>query len=141
MFKTVSHSVSKHRAPRRTVTSASPVRLADYGVSRALLELSGGAVIAAPPTGPVFGNHRPRRLEIERDTFVYALPNRTRAAVGVLTAGWVVSVSVFWWWWLAPEHRLGWIGLIVNSTLLAYLCLLPAYFLIAANRLRTAIRL
>jgi len=137
VFKTVSHSVSKHRAPRRTVTSPSSVRLADYGVSRDLLELSGGTVVAAPPSGPVFGNRRPRRPDVDRDTFVYALPNRTRAAVGVLTAGWAVSVTVFWWWWLAPEHRLGWIGLIVNSTLLAYLCLLPAYFLIAANRLRT----
>lgn len=127
--------MSRHRAPRRAAATAAPS--GDQAVSGALLDLSGGAVIAAPPSGPVFDNRRPPRPDVGQDTFVYALPNRTRAAVGVLTAGWAVSVSVFWWWWLAPEHRLGWTGLIVNSVLLAYLCLLPAYFLIAANRLRT----
>ncbi|WP_217902143.1 glycosyltransferase family 2 protein [Rhodococcus sp. OK302] len=56
--------------------------------------------------------------------------------VGALTVGWLASVAVFWWWWLAPEHRFGWFGFVVNSALLAYLCLLPAYFLVAVNRLR-----
>ncbi|NMM92714.1 hypothetical protein B2J88_52310, partial [Rhodococcus sp. SRB_17] len=106
------------------------------GVAEALFELSDGEVVAAPPSGPVFAHHRPVRRKSASSTFVYALPNRTRVTVGALTVGWLVSVAVFWWWWLAPEHRLGWFGFVVNSALLAYLCLLPAYFLVAVNRLR-----
>ena len=39
-------------------------------------------------------------------------------------------------WWLEPAHRVGWVGLVVNSLLLGYVTVIPVYFLILANRLR-----
>lgn len=101
----------------------------------AIEELSGGQVVKTPPSGPVFAPGRQRR-HTAAATFARALSGRDRLLVAALTVGWALSVFVFWRWWLAPEHRIGWPGLIVNSALLAYMCLLPAYFLIAANRLR-----
>lgn len=107
----------------------------DDDLRNAIAELSGGQVVKTPPSGPVFARGR-RRRRTAAATFVRALSGRDRLLVGALTVGWALSVFVFWRWWLAPAHRIGWPGLIVNSVLLAYMCLLPAYFLVAANRLR-----
>ncbi|WP_300012238.1 glycosyltransferase [Pseudonocardia sp.] len=65
-----------------------------------------------------------------------ALPRRDRIAVAVLSAGWLVSLGVFWTWWLQPEHRTFLAGIVVNSILLLYLTCLPAYFLLTVNRVR-----
>ncbi|OYD69870.1 glycosyltransferase family 2 protein [Rhodococcus sp. OK302] len=134
LAKTAGRSTVKHRA-RRGADSGGVRPVAD-GVAEALFELSDGEVVAAPPSGPVFAHHRPVRRKSASSTFVHALSTETRAMIGLLTVGWLVGVAFFWWWWLAPEHRLGWFGLIVNSALLSYICLRPCYVLIAANRLR-----
>jgi cellulose synthase (UDP-forming) len=105
-------------------------------LTREITALSGGAVVGLRPSGPVFGGKPPSRRTSRHDTFVHALSARARVTIGLLTIGWLASVVVFWLWWLAPGHRLGWTGMIINSALLGYLCLLPSYFIVGANRLR-----
>ncbi|GGK81300.1 glycosyltransferase [Mangrovihabitans endophyticus] len=100
-----------------------------------LIRRSAGNVLAIPPDGPVL--RRPAQHRRARpDTFRPVLGGRDRLLVATATAGWVAFLVAFWIWWLAPQHRAGWVGLIVNSALLLYLSLLPASFLITVNRLR-----
>lgn len=102
-----------------------------------IARISGGRVVATPSSGPTFrAQHRPVRRPVDTALFVPALPRRERAVVAVLSAGWLVSLAVFWTWWLQPEHRTFVVGLVVNSMLLLYLTCLPAYFLLTVNRLR-----
>ncbi|GAA3825115.1 glycosyltransferase [Streptomyces phyllanthi] len=101
----------------------------------ALHELSGGKVTAVLDSGPVFDG-APHRRAVRPSTFVHRLSLRGRLLAGVLTAGWVVAFVLFWAWWLKPEHRVTWTGLAVNSLLLLYVSILPAYFLTAVSRLR-----
>ncbi|HEY2193156.1 MAG TPA: glycosyltransferase family 2 protein [Actinomycetospora sp.] len=53
-----------------------------------------------------------------------------------LTVGWIACLVWFWTWWSQPEHRVSWIGLLVNSLVLLYLSVVPGYFILAVNRLR-----
>ncbi|GGT12399.1 glycosyltransferase family 2 protein [Streptomyces purpureus] len=97
--------------------------------------LSEGNVVRVPPDGPTFALP-PRSLRTGPTSFVPRLSRLDRVTVTVLTAGWLVGLVWFWTWWLRPEHRVGWVGLAVNSALLLYLALLPLHFLVAAVRLR-----
>jgi cellulose synthase/poly-beta-1,6-N-acetylglucosamine synthase-like glycosyltransferase len=100
-----------------------------------LWAMSGGNVARADPAGPVFRLRR-RRRPTASHTFVRALNRSDRRAVRVLAVGWAASFVWFWTWWLSPGHSAGWPGLVLNSSLLLYLTVTPAYFLIAALRLR-----
>jgi cellulose synthase/poly-beta-1,6-N-acetylglucosamine synthase-like glycosyltransferase len=97
--------------------------------------MSAGAVVGAPASGPVL---RPGRVErtARADTFTPILAPRDRIVVALLTAGWFICLVAFWRWWFEPTHRVGWFGLILNSTLLLYLSAQPAFFLLLVNRLR-----
>lgn len=98
-------------------------------------ELSRGRVAEVPPDGPVFAEPR-RALETRPTSFVRQFGTADRVKVAALTLGWVGCLVWFWVWWLSPEHRIGWVGLAVNSALLLYLALLPVHFLVAVVRLR-----
>jgi len=97
---------------------------------------SDGNVVDAPPSGPVLARSSrvPRRPR--PGTFVPLLSGRDRVLVGALTAAWIAALVFFWTWWLEPAHRVGWVGLVVNSLLIGYVTAIPVYFLILANRLR-----
>src|SRR4051794_22427811 len=41
---------------------------------------------------------------------------------------WTMSVAVFWVWWLDPAHVVTIPGMMLNSVLLAWTTLLPAWF-------------
>lgn len=88
------------------------------------------------PHGPRFTTNSPKGLRAPRYNLAYVLGRRDRVTVALLTAGWLISLIIFWEWWLQPAHRVSMISLGVNSALLAYVTLMPAYFLIAVNRLR-----
>jgi cellulose synthase/poly-beta-1,6-N-acetylglucosamine synthase-like glycosyltransferase len=101
-----------------------------------LLALSGGKVVGAPPSGPVLAGRRNRPRQVRAGTFVPVLSTPDRVLIAVLTVAWIACLAFFWSWWLLPEHRVGWVGLVVNSLLLAYVTSLPLYFVVAVNRLR-----
>ncbi len=105
-----------------------------------LPRISGCRVRAIHPSGPVFDTVRPAHRQVSPDLFEPALRTRTRLSIGVLTAGWVVTTVVFWVWWGRAEHRPDRERFVVNTVLLGYLTLLPAYYLVTANRLRRVAR-
>jgi cellulose synthase/poly-beta-1,6-N-acetylglucosamine synthase-like glycosyltransferase len=100
-----------------------------------LIQLSGGMLLDAPASGPSLSGET-RRRRIREDTFVPALSWPTRLLVGVITAGWLVCMIMFWRWWLEPEHRISWVGLLLNTALLLAISSQPAFFFLSSNRLR-----
>jgi cellulose synthase (UDP-forming) len=125
---TRSHPPSLPRSPQRPQPD-------DNGHVRELVRLSGGTLLDAPPSGPSLAAPV-RRQRLRTDTFVPALPRRSRVLVGALTAGWLVSMVLFWAWWLRPEHRISWAGLLLNTALLLAISVQPAFLFLSANRLR-----
>lgn len=104
------------------------------GVETRLRRLSRGNVEWIKPTGPVFVSPRPVR-RLRPDTFVPALTRADRAVVVGLAVSWGISFVWFWSWWLEPQHRVAWPGFLLNSALLCYVTMLPAYFLAMICRL------
>jgi cellulose synthase/poly-beta-1,6-N-acetylglucosamine synthase-like glycosyltransferase len=104
-------------------------------LTRSLRRRSGGNVVDVRPSGPLFGNRCEPTRTIARGTFVKALDPSDRLLVAGLTLGWLVCLALFWTWWLQPAHRVSWLGLAVNSTVLLHLSVMPVYFLIGVNRL------
>jgi cellulose synthase/poly-beta-1,6-N-acetylglucosamine synthase-like glycosyltransferase len=98
-------------------------------------QLSGGNVRKISASGPVIapGQHR-RRLRYS--TFRYVLPPADRALIAGLTTAWLICVANFWVWWLQPSHRLGLLGLVLNSLVLLYVSGYPVFFVVGINRLR-----
>ncbi|WP_207918915.1 glycosyltransferase family 2 protein [Saccharopolyspora karakumensis] len=104
-------------------------------VERFVTDLSNGNIATMGPAGPKF-TRTSRRKRPARSTFVHALARRDRVVIGVLSAGWLASLVYFWCWWLQPAHRASVFGLVANSVLIAYLSVMPAYFLLSINRMR-----
>ncbi|MDI6515078.1 glycosyltransferase [Streptomyces coelicoflavus] len=104
-------------------------------VEHHLAEISDGNVVKITPEGPVF-RPAPEHRSVRPRTFVPAVRRRDRFLLAVIALGWTASFLWFWSWWLLPEHREGWAGLVINSALLLYLTILPAYFFVTALRVR-----
>ncbi|WP_445330496.1 glycosyltransferase family 2 protein [Streptomyces sp. GSL17-111] len=124
----------------QATTSAPPSTMpqpADAGDSLRdqLLGLSDGGVVDVGPDGPVLGRPR-RRLRTRPSSFVRVLTGTTRVKAMLLCLAWVLALGWFWSWWLQPDHRVGWVGLVVNSALLLYLAVMPVHFVVSVLRLR-----
>ncbi|MHA7287332.1 glycosyltransferase family 2 protein [Arthrobacter sp. MDT3-44] len=87
-------------------------------------------------SGPVLPAARVAMRNTRPGTFVPALSRRDSWIVRAFTALWAGAFVSFWSWWLQPDHRVGWLGLVLNSILLFYFSYLPTYFLVLVNRLR-----
>ena len=61
---------------------------------------------------------------------VPALQGYQRAEYIVGVVVWFAAFVYFWIWWLQPDHHISVFGSIVATSVLAWLTLLPAYFLI-----------
>src|SRR5258708_12501876 len=48
--------------------------------------------------------------------------------------GWAMALVILWSWWLRPEHRLDSFWFSVNSGVLAWVTLMPAYLLFVLGR-------
>ncbi|MFF0273526.1 glycosyltransferase family 2 protein [Streptomyces sp. NPDC004330] len=104
-------------------------------LGREIKALSYGRVASIGPDGPVLA--RPARgLVPRRTSFVKAFAPFDRFLVALLSLGWAACLIWFWAWWLEPSHRIGLLGLMVNSALLLYLTYLPVHFLVALIRMR-----
>jgi hypothetical protein len=44
------------------------------------------------------------------------------------------SLTYFWIWWLRPEHNIGTFTFLVNLIVIAWLTLLPLYFILILSR-------
>jgi len=97
--------------------------------------LSAGKVRKVTTAGPVIAAGGLQR-RLGAGTLTWALSGSDRLLVGGMTAGWLAALAWFWTWWLEPEHRLGSLGLVVNSVVLGYVSFFPVFFVAGANRLR-----
>ncbi|CCK25072.1 hypothetical protein BN159_0693 [Streptomyces davaonensis JCM 4913] len=119
--------------PHPTLDPDAPTEWGELGEQ--IRRLSGGAVASIGPDGPVLA--RPTRGHTVRSSgFVPAFSRLDRLVVALLSLGWSVCLVWFWIWWLQPSHRIGWLGLVINSALLLYLTYLPIHFLVALIRMR-----
>jgi cellulose synthase (UDP-forming) len=98
--------------------------------------LSDGAVVRFSRAGPVLAKRATPRVRLRASTFTDALGRLDQAFVVVLSGAWLACLVIFWSWWLEPAHRIGLVGLAVNSAVLAYISGFPVSFIIGANRLR-----
>jgi cellulose synthase (UDP-forming) len=98
--------------------------------------LSDGSVARFNGLGPVLARRRQPRQRLRHSTFTNALSQTDRALITVMSGTWLGCLIVFWLWWLAPVHRVGVTGLVVNSVVLAYVSGFPVFFVVSANRLR-----
>ncbi|MFF9012880.1 glycosyltransferase family 2 protein [Streptomyces sp. NPDC014870] len=97
--------------------------------------LSKGAVTSVGPDGPVLAR-AVRRRTVDASGHRPAFSRLDRVLVVLMSLGWTACLVWFWVWWLQPSHRIGWLGLVINSALLLYLTYLPVHFLVALLRMR-----
>lgn len=66
----------------------------------------------------------------EKDRYlVPMLSRRQKLRYGIGVGLWVVAIAFFWSWWLDPSHNAGTIRFVGVSLILAWITLLPLYFL------------
>lgn len=58
---------------------------------------------------------------------VFSGPRKTINSLGI--AAWAASLAYFWWWWLSPEHVYSPLRYAVVTAVLAWVTLIPAYFI------------
>ncbi|MCD2196196.1 glycosyltransferase [Actinomycetospora endophytica] len=128
---------SSPQGPRLLRLATNQARPApDSALSLDIRRLSDGNVVDIPPSGPTLAGRTSPRRPFRAETFVPALARRDRWVIAALSVGWIACLLWFWAWWSQPEHRVSWIGLVVNSLVLLYLSVVPGYFVMAVNRLR-----
>ena len=76
------------------------------------------------------------RSDHAQSYLVPLMSTKERQVFIALSTFWLVSLLVFWRWWLLPEHNIGSMGLILNSTLLLWTTVVPGYFLLVVARAR-----
>src|SRR6185437_1095934 len=96
-----------------------------------LQALSEGSVSRFSGLGPVLARRSPRGQRLRSSTFTEALRQTDRALITVMSGAWLGCLAIFWFWWLAPVHRVGLAGLVVNSVVLAYVAGFPVFFVIS----------
>jgi cellulose synthase/poly-beta-1,6-N-acetylglucosamine synthase-like glycosyltransferase len=101
--------------------------------------LSSGSVRKISPSGPVLAPQQPRR-RLRKSTFAPLLSASDRIFIAIGSLCWVGCLADFWAWWLEPSHRITVAGSVINSIVLMYVTCYPAFFVIAANRLRNVRR-
>ena len=101
--------------------------------------LSRGNVRKISASGPVLARSQHRR-GLRDSTFRPVLPPSDRVLIAGLTTAWLICVADFWAWWLQPSHRLGLLGLLLNSLVLLYVSGYPVFFVVGINRLRNTSR-
>ncbi|MEA3215717.1 MAG: hypothetical protein QOJ19_1873, partial [Acidimicrobiia bacterium] len=96
-----------------------------------------GQVVTRSADGPRFRRGRAKMAVARQETFVHLLTTPERAAVALLSLGWLTALLLFWQWWLLEPGRITTVtGMALNTVLLLYVGWLPGYFVLAANRLR-----
>jgi cellulose synthase/poly-beta-1,6-N-acetylglucosamine synthase-like glycosyltransferase len=102
----------------------------------AVSALSRGSVVGIRASGPLLDRCLIVLRRPQRGTFVPVLRTSDRMLVALMSIGWLTCLVLFWRWWLEPAHRVTWVGLGVNSTVLLYLSVMPVYFMVGVNRLK-----
>lgn len=71
---------------------------------------------------------------VQEPSLVPVLTGYRRAEYFAGVVSWFMALLYFWVWWLEPSHHFSWFGSIVSTWTLAWLTLIPAYFLVMFAR-------
>jgi len=71
---------------------------------------------------------------------VPVLEGRQRMEYRVGAAIWLAMLVYFWAWWLKPEHYIGFWRFTLVTAILAWVTLLPAYFIAIFYRAQNSLR-
>jgi cellulose synthase (UDP-forming) len=85
-------------------------------------------------TGETTETAKSRDGETRSDLLVPAFTSRQRLTHWLFLGGWAAALTVLWSWWLQPGHRLDTFWFVVNSAVLAWVTLMPAYLLFVLGR-------
>lgn len=75
-------------------------------------------------------------VERSEPLLVPVLTGRHRVEFLVGALGWLAALVWFWSWWFDPAHYIGLFGFVTITAVLAWVTLLPAYFLVIFYRSR-----
>ncbi len=64
------------------------------------------------------------------------MSRKQKSEFAALVCLWLVASAYFWSWWLAPEHNIGNVRYLINTTALFWTSMMPAYFLFFVRRFR-----
>ncbi|WP_245670356.1 glycosyltransferase family 2 protein [Corynebacterium crudilactis] len=99
--------------------------------------LSSGWVADIRPTGPVLDADTPRVIrEASDELFTPALTRTSQRWLNFAVLLWVVLVLCFIVWWFTPDHVGTRTGLILNTSVAAFLLLLPIAFVSRIHAIR-----
>src|SRR5258708_16545466 len=76
----------------------------------------------------------PVTLKARSSVLIPAFTSQQRVIHWLSLGGWAVALVILWSWWLRPEHRLDSFWFSVNSGVLAWVTLMPAYLLFVLVR-------
>src|SRR5260370_3177855 len=76
----------------------------------------------------------PVTLKARSSLLIPAFTSQQRFIHWLFLGGWAVALVILWSWWLRPEHRLDSFWFSVNSAVLAWVTLMPAYLLFVLGR-------
>jgi len=76
----------------------------------------------------------PVTLKARSSVLIPAFTSQQRVIHWLSLGGWAVALVILWSWWLRPEHRLDSFWFSVNSGVLAWVTLMPAYLLFVLGR-------
>src|SRR5258707_1298237 len=76
----------------------------------------------------------PVTLKNRTSVLIPAFTSQQRVIHWLFLGGWAVALVILWSWWLRPEHRLNSFWFSVNSAVLAWVTLMPAYLLFVLGR-------
>src|SRR5580693_549204 len=75
----------------------------------------------------------PVTLKARSRVLIPAFTSQQRSIHWLFLGGWAVALVILWSWWLRPEHRLDSFWFSVNSAVLAWVTLMPAYPFVCAR--------
>jgi cellulose synthase (UDP-forming) len=139
------HPVLRNNAPpaARQVSPKQKVKLVPISASQQItqqldLDEKPTAVHIAIPLTPL-PKTTPGTLQTQRSKESYLIDVMTpkqKLRYRLLVLIWLVNLVVFWVWWLQKGHIVTFVGIIINSLMLLWSTILPAYYFYFVGRMR-----
>ena len=71
-----------------------------------------------------------------KPTFLLPMTGKQKREYTILVSMWLAATINFWIWWLTPQHNIGSIRYLINTSALFWTSIMPAYYLFFLRRLK-----
>ncbi len=75
-------------------------------------------------------------VKSKKPLFVDVLSNKQKVQLNIRVVIWLFALSIFWYWWIKYTGYHSWAIFVINSFILAYVTVAPAYFYFFITRMR-----